>query len=230
MRLATSGVEFCFDDVVYRQVDDAATGSPLGPALANICVGYYERRIPDDESVPPMCFCFVDNVFSYFVNQGRSVDFFKRVNNLHPALCFTQEEEQNKSLPFMDVRVTSAARGILTFLCRKPTLTWLYAPWDRFSPTLYKLNVVLSLTYRFIRICSPLVIDDETSTLQTVWLKNGYLGYLLEKLIKRDRPESRFAPRLCPLIFQVPCLGKAAEWLVSKANNAISVAYFAGKD
>ena len=53
MRLATSGVEFCFDDVVYCQVDGFAMGSPLGPALANMCVGYYERRIPDNEF--PQC-------------------------------------------------------------------------------------------------------------------------------------------------------------------------------
>ena len=103
-------------------------GSPLGPALANIFVGYYERKIPDCD-FPAMYFRFVDDVFSYFVNQGRSVDFFKRLNDLHPALRFTREEEQDKFLPFMDVGVTLTATGIVTSLYRKPTFTGLYTPW-----------------------------------------------------------------------------------------------------
>ena len=91
------------------------------------------------------------------------------------------------------------------------------------------MNLVRCLTNRIIRICSPSVIDDEFSTLRTVLLRNGYPGYLLEKLITRDCPERRIGPGLCPLILQVPWLGKATEGLVRKANNAIRVAYFAGK-
>ena len=41
MVLATSGVEFSFNDIMYRQVNGVAMGSPLGPALANIFVGYH---------------------------------------------------------------------------------------------------------------------------------------------------------------------------------------------
>ena len=49
MELATSGVEFSFDNIMYRQTDGVSMGSPLGPALANIFVGYQERKINDDE-------------------------------------------------------------------------------------------------------------------------------------------------------------------------------------
>ena len=38
MQTATSSVEFSFNDSMYRQTDDVAMGSPLGPALANIFV------------------------------------------------------------------------------------------------------------------------------------------------------------------------------------------------
>ena len=40
---AISTVEFSFDNTIYRQIDRVAMGSSLGPALAIIFVGYYEK-------------------------------------------------------------------------------------------------------------------------------------------------------------------------------------------
>ena len=45
MESATSGVEFSFDDIMYKKTDGVAMGSPLGPALANIFVGFYEEKL-----------------------------------------------------------------------------------------------------------------------------------------------------------------------------------------
>ena len=46
MKLVTSGVEFSFDNYMYRQADGVAMGSPLGPVMANIFMGYCESLIP----------------------------------------------------------------------------------------------------------------------------------------------------------------------------------------
>ena len=45
MRSATSSVEFSFNNNMYKQTDGVAMGSPLGPSLANIFVGYYEEKL-----------------------------------------------------------------------------------------------------------------------------------------------------------------------------------------
>ena len=40
MQTATSSVEFSFNNIMHRQIDDVAMGSPLGSSLADIFVGY----------------------------------------------------------------------------------------------------------------------------------------------------------------------------------------------
>ena len=47
METATRSVEFSFDNEMYQQKDGVAMGNPLGPALANIFVGFHEERLFD---------------------------------------------------------------------------------------------------------------------------------------------------------------------------------------
>ena len=42
MKTATTSVEFSFNNIMYRQINGVGMGSPLGSALENIFVGYYE--------------------------------------------------------------------------------------------------------------------------------------------------------------------------------------------
>ena len=42
IEFAISGTYFLFQGTFYDQIDDAVMGSPLGPALANPFIGYYE--------------------------------------------------------------------------------------------------------------------------------------------------------------------------------------------
>ena len=48
MHEMTSGVKFSFENFMYQQCDGVAMGSPLGPVLADIFVGYHESLIPAD--------------------------------------------------------------------------------------------------------------------------------------------------------------------------------------
>ena len=78
-----STVEFSFDNIIYRQIDGVAMGSPLGPALANIFVGYYEKKRFSEISKPAVYFRYVDDTFVIFQNGKESEEFLIRLNSLH---------------------------------------------------------------------------------------------------------------------------------------------------
>ena len=75
MKIATSSVEFSFNNCVYRQIDGVAMGSSLGPALANIFVGFYESKLFDKISKPQIYYRYVDDTFALFQNEVDSETF-----------------------------------------------------------------------------------------------------------------------------------------------------------
>ena len=99
---------------MYRQIDGVAMGSPLGPALANIFVGYYESKLFNEISKPIVYCRYVDDTFSLFHKETEFQKFLNCLNSLHPSLKFTNEIETNNSVPFLDVLVTKSDNKFIT--------------------------------------------------------------------------------------------------------------------
>ena len=126
MESATSSIEFGFNDAMYKQTDGVAMGSPLGPALANIFVGYHESKLFFCVQKPTIYFRYVDDTFAIFKQEGDVDNFLVTLNCLHPALKFTFEKEQDGKLPFLDIIVERTELGFETSIYRKPTFSGQY--------------------------------------------------------------------------------------------------------
>ena len=136
------GVEFSFNNQMYKQLDGAAMGSPLGPALANIFVGFHESRLFDNTVKPGVYFRYVDDTFVIFSSELDCDCFREKLNLLHPALTFTVEKEQNNSLNFLNVLMEKEGTGFLTSVYRKPTFTGQYIRLNSFSPKARKISPI----------------------------------------------------------------------------------------
>ena len=75
MKIATISVEFSFNNIMYRQIDGVAMGSPLGPALANIVVGYYKSKLFNDISKSTVYCRYVDDTFPFSTKKLNSKNF-----------------------------------------------------------------------------------------------------------------------------------------------------------
>ena len=124
MLIATRGLEFNFNNQMYKQVDGVAMVSPLGPALANIFVGFHESRRFDNTVKPGVYFRFVDDTFAIFGSELDCDHFKGKLNLLHPALKFTVEKEQNNSLNVLDVLVEKDGHWISYQRLQETNVYW----------------------------------------------------------------------------------------------------------
>ena len=119
MLLATQGVEFSFNNQMSKQLDGVAMGSPLGPGLGNMLKNVMKV---DGSITPGVYFHYVDDTSVMFVELDCDC-FHVNLNQLHPALRFMVEKEQNNSLQFLDVSVEKGGTECLSNRYRKPPFT-----------------------------------------------------------------------------------------------------------
>ena len=103
LTIGTSNVRFSFNNNIYIQIDGDAMGSPLGPVLANIFMVKLENvLVPKLNDRVKKWRCFADDTFVY-VKRG-SIEYVLFIQNLfHNNTKFTNEQENNNRLPFLDV-------------------------------------------------------------------------------------------------------------------------------
>ena len=89
LKLATSESSFIFDNILYKQIDGVAMGSPLRPTLANAFLCHFERLWLDScppEFKPVVYRRYVDDIFVLFKSKDHLLLFTKYMHTRHKNL------------------------------------------------------------------------------------------------------------------------------------------------
>ena len=204
-------------------------GSPLGRALANIVVGYYEEKLFSQTQKPPTCFRYVDDTFAIFDHKAEGDEFLTKLNCLHPSLKFTFEKEKGKCLLFPDVYIERTDVGLETSVYRKPTFTGQYLRWDCFSPLKRKMSLISTLVHRALMICTKRRLNEKIERIKKILLDNGYPKNIIitqiTKKIAQFSTLKRFGPEKCPVYLIVPWMGKPSTNLEKEVKTAVESCY-----
>ena len=151
-KIASCGVIMSTHDGFYQQTDGLAMGSPPAPHLANGWLSQFEDIIKGNAKIYDR---YMDDILMD-IKQPSVEEKLKEINNLHKNLQFTIERENDKSLPFLDMKIIhDPDTGKLSSTWyNKPTDTGLIMNYHALAPKRYKRSVVSGFIHRIYRACS----------------------------------------------------------------------------
>ena len=162
-------------------------GSPLGPTLANILMGYIEYKvIPIFTSNHPNTkyMRYVDDCFIITTSEEENNLLFIELNKAHQSIKFTKESETSNQLSFLDVLIVKKDRKFTTKVYRKPTFNNNYLNFQSFCSKRRKIGLIKTLYSRAQKICSPEYLSDEINNIKSILKLNGYPEMLVNRVIK----------------------------------------------
>ena len=108
------------------QVDDFLIGSPLGPILPNIFVGFYEKLHFNWFPKPYIYLSYVNEIVACFSSRNEALSFFHCSHDEHPFLTFIMDEKKDYRLSFLDALVEHCPFAFVTCIYLKRTFTSLH--------------------------------------------------------------------------------------------------------
>ena len=168
-------------------------GSPVSPIVANLFMEWFEERaIQTFPYEITLWRRYVDDTL-VALSDALLDEFTNHINQIHPSIKFTREEEQNLSIAVLDTRITRSPSGTLNFtVYRKATHTDQYLQFDGNQPLQHKLGVVRTLNHRCQSICS----SEEARNKEREHLKKvlSVSGYTKSAWITANRPRNPTVP------------------------------------
>ncbi|XP_021967789.1 uncharacterized protein LOC110862888 [Folsomia candida] len=187
LRLCTFASYFHLEEKYYKQNHGTAMGSPLSPVMAEFFLQTLELTLI--RSNPHIYFWrrFVDDILC-IIRRRRKDQILQMINNFHPSIQFTMEEEIDERIPFLDILIYPKNDFSLGhYIYRKPTQTSRYLNFRSFHPRAHKIGVIDTLLTRAIQLSDVEHLDDEIKLTKIILEKNDYPSSLINNRLTRVR-------------------------------------------
>ena len=113
--------------------------------------------------------------------------FLEHLNFWGGDLKFTIELEEDNKLPFLDVLLLKNENSLDFKIYRKPTNNNRFLSFFSGHARQVKIGLIISLTDRIFRICSPNFIEEELLLLKEILISNHYPGWLIDQTFSKRR-------------------------------------------
>ena len=127
------------------------------------------------------------SVWNYGVEELKS--FLEHLNFWGGDLKFTIELEEDNKLPFLDVLLLKNENSLNFKIYRKPTNNNRFLSFFSGHPRQVKIGLIISLTGRIFRTCSPKFIEEELLLLKEILISNHYTGWLIDQTFSKRRKQ-----------------------------------------
>ena len=187
-----------------------------------IVLGHIEEtKIFQENNIYPTVYLrYVDDIFAVFENGTSYLPFFNLLNQQHPNLKFTVEEQTGVSFPFLNVSISINGNSVDTWVFRKKTHTGVMLNYNAVVPNCWKNGLIRCLLHSAKKICSSEhLFNGEVENLRKLFAANGYPGVYFDSALQkflssleavntapddREKPERKY-------IFGIPYVGKASK-------------------
>ena len=163
--------------------------------------GYYEALLFKGANNPLTYYRYVDDTFAAFNDEDECNEFLSHLNSLHPLFRFTFENKCDRTLPFLDVLVEKNDCQFVTSIYRKSDFTGQYIRWNSFCSMKWKINLISTLVYRALVICSESNLQNKLSNIRSILINNGYTEVVINTAITRKmnqfRRPTQSGPKKC---------------------------------
>ena len=152
LTLCTKNVHFAFESRIYVQTDFVATGSHLGAVLADIFMIELENSLlPNLTKYITFWSRYVDDKIC-FVKISTTEFIISLLKRFDKNIQF--EEENDETIPFLDILISQRKKDIPTAVYRTSTCNDVYLNWNASAPATWKRGDIETLVERAHVICS----------------------------------------------------------------------------
>lgn len=202
--LCTNFGAFKFLDEEYHQHSGLPMGSPLSPVLAGLFMESLEKKHYLKTCGTGVFWKrYVDDILIIANRRKDLKQLLASLNEAHPSIQFTLEEEKDGQLPFLDILIHRKEENFEFSVYRKPTNKNDVVHFYSAHSDKTKSGVVIGFYLRALRICSPHFLQEEIHTTQKIFQDMKYPTGILQdllhkakKIVQREAKEEKETTRL----------------------------------